>query len=449
MKITPMENWILRKIGNGKQHLTRDMIEAYQLDKLCETIGWARKKSYFYRTRLADIRDDKLCCLKDLERLPFTTAEDIRRNPLQFLCVSQGEINRVVTLSTSGTTGNPKRIHFTLDDQELTIDFFQHGMSTLTCPGDRVLILLPGDRPGSVGDLLARGIDRLGAVGIPHGPVRDVRNTLHVMAREKVDLLAGIPVQVLALARHWSSNSRPVRNVLLSTDYVSDAIIRELRRIWGCEVFTHYGMTEMGYGGGVECPALFGYHLREADLFFEIIDPATGNPVEEGKQGEVVFTTLTRRGMPLIRYRTGDISRFIAEKCPCGTILKSMEQVRGRIGGNLKIGSTLALSMADLDEALFRLPGLLDFSAALTRHDDEDRLHIDIRAMEDNGEQTAPSAWNAVSGIPSVLAACEEGALSVSVNVRREVQIEPRGTCKRRIVDLRSAMIPFEQFVRL
>lgn len=310
MKITPLESWIFQKIGSSKAYLTREAIEAYQIEKLHETIQWAGKNSRFYRTRLADIGKNPVGRLEDMALLPFTTAEDIRRNPLQFLCVSQGEINRVVTLPTSGTTGDPKRIHFTVEDQELTVDFFRHGMSTLTGRGDRVLILLPAERPGSVGELLARGLDRLGAVGIQHGPVRDVRNTLRTMEQERVDTLVGIPVQVLALARLWPGGGRPVRNVLLSTDYVPDAAIGELQRIWGSEVFTHYGMTEMGYGGGVECQAHFGYHMREADLFFEIVDPQTGKPVEEGTPGEVVFTTLTRRGMPLIRYRTGDISRF-------------------------------------------------------------------------------------------------------------------------------------------
>jgi len=225
--------------------------------------------------------------------------------------------------------------------------------------------------------------------------------------------------------------------VLLSTDYVSDAIIGELRRIWGCEVFAHYGMTEMGYGGGVECSAFFGYHMREADLLFEVIDPTTGNPVEDGKSGEVVFTTLTRRGMPLIRYRTGDISRFIAEKCPCGTVLKSMERVRGRTEGNIKIGSTMRLSMADLDEALFPLPGLLDFSAALSRCDGKDRLRIKIQAMVTSGELMVSRARSAVDSIPTVRAACEQGALSVSVAIRGEARTGPVGAGKRGISDLR------------
>jgi phenylacetate-coenzyme A ligase PaaK-like adenylate-forming protein len=437
MKITPLESWIHRKIGNGKGNLTRREIEAYQLEKLHQTIGWARAKSYFYCRRLADIGEDGLCRLQDLELLPFTTEEDIRLNPLQFLCVSQGEISRVATLSTSGTTGDPKRIHFTRDDQDLTIDFFHHGMCTLVRPGDRVLILLPASRPGSVGDLLARGLERLGAEVIAHGPVIDVRNTLQAVAQQKLDSLVGIPVQVLALAKNWNGRGRFVGNVLLSADYVSDAVIGEVRRIWGCDVFTHYGMTEMGYGGGVQCSALFGYHLREADLFFEIIDPVTGIPVEDGQAGEVVFTTLTRRGMPLIRYRTGDISRFIVEKCPCGTVLKSMERVRDRIGASPKIGSTLTLSMAELDEALLPLPGIFDFSAMLTRRDHMDRLHIGIRVVGAYGRQAVSAACSAVHAIPAVRDACKEGGLIVSVEVGREVQIDPGSIGKRRIVDQR------------
>ena len=82
-------------------------------------------------------------------------------------------------------------------------------------------------------------------------------------------------------------------------------MVKTLRTVWGGDVYNHYGTTEMGLGGGVECAAHRGYHLREADLYFEIVDPLTGEHVEDGEFGEVVFTTLTREGMPLIRYRMG------------------------------------------------------------------------------------------------------------------------------------------------
>ncbi len=103
-------------------------------------------------------------------------------------------------------------------------------------------------------------------------------------------------------------------------------------------MFNHYGMTEMGLGGGVDCRALTGYHLREADLYFEIVDPVDGRPLPDGEPGEVVFTTLTRRGMPLIRYRTGDLARFLPGSCPCGTVLRRLDHVQGRLAGRVKVG---------------------------------------------------------------------------------------------------------------
>jgi phenylacetate-coenzyme A ligase PaaK-like adenylate-forming protein len=379
MKITPLEKWISAKIGNGGRPLVREDLRFHQLQKLRETISRARARSPFYRKHLAGVSHDEPASIEDLRHLPFTTADHLTSDYLGFLCVSQDEISRVVTLPTSGTTGIPKRICFTPEDQELTTDFFHHGITTLVGPGDRVLILLPGERPGSVGDLLARGLERAGAVGIVHGPVRDVQQTLGVMRKERVSSIVGIPVQVLALAQYGDISDAP-GSVLLSTDYVPESITRRLEHIWGCKVHTHYGMTEMGFGGAVECDARAGYHMREADLFFEIVDPETGTPVEPGDWGEIVFTTLTRRGMPLIRYRTGDISRFLPKPCPCGTILGTMARVRRRLAGDVVLAEGIRLNMAELDEALFRVNGLLDFNAEVTWEGSASCLQVRVTA---------------------------------------------------------------------
>jgi phenylacetate-coenzyme A ligase PaaK-like adenylate-forming protein len=121
-----------------------------------------------------------------------------------------------------------------------------------------------------------------------------------------------------------------MRTVLLTAEYVSDEALAYVKDAWQCEAFEHYGMTEMGLGGAMSCAAHIGYHPREADMIFEIIDPDSGEPLPEGEPGEVVFTTLTRTAMPLIRYRTGDISRWIPGACPCGSVLKRLDRVRDR-----------------------------------------------------------------------------------------------------------------------
>ena len=362
--LTPLEPWIAATIGRAGLPLTREALAAYQLAKLNETLELVRAKSAFYRGRLGE-RPVALNSLDDLAELPFTTADDVRNAPLDLVCVRQDDVERIVTLPTSGTTGAPKRIYFTADDQELTRDFFHHGMSTFVGPGDRVLILLPGSLPGSVGDLLREGLARMDVTGIPHGPVSDVAQTLRVMADERVTALVGIPVQVLGLAKLALDDPgrapSALHSVLLSTDHLPLAVARVIEQAWGCTVYDHYGTTEMGLGGGVDCGALAGYHLREADMLFEIVDPLTGRPVPDGENGEVVFTTLTRRAMPLIRYRTGDVARFIPEPCPCGTVLKRMAHIEHRLVDALTLPEGTVIRQRDFDEVLLTIDEVADF----------------------------------------------------------------------------------------
>ncbi|MDI9448905.1 MAG: DVU_1553 family AMP-dependent CoA ligase [Pelotomaculaceae bacterium] len=424
---TPLESWILGKItGNpgDPAGLTRSLIEEYQIWKLKETIALATAKSPFYRRRLGRGAAEKVRSFKDFQQLPFTTTGDLSRNPLQMLCVSQDSINRVVTLNSSGTTGQPKRVFFTAGDQELTRDFFQHGMSTLVGPGDRVLILLPGALPGSVGDLLADGLRRLQVLPVPHGLVQNPEAVLEIMAMERIDTLVGIPTQVLALAYCEPAEQKMdkicLKNILLSTDHVPVALAKHLEEAWGCRVFNHYGMTEMGLGGGVECAALAGYHLREADLLFEVVDPESGEVLPEGEEGEVVFTTLTRRGMPLIRYRTGDIARFIPEPCPCGTVLKRLSPVKDRVQGRIVLTGGGFLSMSVLDEVLFAVKGVANFKAAISNENNRDRLEITVQAAGKAPGNISALIEQALYSVPVISHNSRQGKLILA-----PVRVEP------------------------
>ena len=368
VEITPLDALVAAKIGAEGGKLTQAQLSSYQLARLKETISRVQSLSPFYRRRLADKKVASLTRLEDLAEYPFTTAADVTEHAIEMVCGSQSQINRVVTLATSGTTGNPKRVYFSKFDQQLTIDHFGCGMSTLVGPGDKTLILLPGERPGSVGDLLLKGLLAIGVVPVAYGLVQNPADAVRKMCQEQATSLVGIPVQVLAMARYWEKwgkSSWAPRCGLLSTDYVPAAVVNELRRIWNCEIYDHYGMTEMGLGGGMECSAHTGHHLREADLYFEIIDPDSTRVLPDGEYGEVVFTTLTRQGMPLIRYRTGDISRFIPELCPCGSILRCLERVRCRKDGRVSLGQAGMITMADFDEVLLPLPEVINFTATV------------------------------------------------------------------------------------
>lgn len=441
MKKTPLESWIRGKlIPSGDGTLTRDRIEAYQLERLRETVACAKRKSPFYRELLSGTGEQDLDDFQSFARLPFTTADDIRAHGMKMLCTPQDEIERIVTLQTTGTTGESKRLFFTADDLELTVDFFRHGMATMVEPGATVIIFLPGERPDSVGDLLARGLARIGVKPVIRGPVRDLSAERTEILRHASPCLVGIPTQILALARGTGAEVIPrgwVRSVLLSTDYVSTAIEEELVRLWGCRVFTHYGLTETGLGGGVECEAGEGYHLREADLYTEIVDPDSGQALEDGNWGEVVFTTLTRQGMPLVRYRTGDLARILPDPCPCGTVLKRLGRVQGRIEADVRLRDGMSINMSSLDETLFPIDGVLNYTAAVTEKVGQDQLHLCLQVREGEDERVAREAVAALLRSEPLASLFRQKALAVgSITFDTAGWFTP-GTGKRRISDNR------------
>ena len=318
-----LDGWIAGKLGGP---FTRAALEAYQLEALNETLAHARQNSRFYRDRLPQ---GGLPALSALSALPLTEPAALYEDPYAFLCVSPRAVERIVSTETSGSGGKKKRVFFTAEDLELCVDFFDHGMRLMVDEGDRVGILFPAAAPASVGDQLAKGLTRLGAAPLPlFDLVGDLPRLAETIRREGVRFLAGFPTLLAALAE--AAPDLPIRGVLLSADYVSPACRELLRARWGAELFEHYGMTEMGLGGAVSCEAHRGCHIREADLLFEIVDPVTGAPLPPGERGEIVFTTLTRRATPLIRYRTGDFSRFLPGPCPCGTALLTLDWVGDR-----------------------------------------------------------------------------------------------------------------------
>ena len=287
----------------------------------------------------------------------FTTAEDLAAHGRDYVKVGAGEIQRIVTLSTSGSTGNGKRLYFTAGDLRRTIDFFRDGMGQICAPGDKVAILLGSPSPDGLGRLLEEGLREMGAVPSLLCLPRDYRETAEALESLLPDTLVGLPVQMRRLSL-MTPRLRP-KTVLLSGDYVSLAAVDTITRLWQTRVFTHYGLTESGLGFAVQCPLLLGQHIRASELQVEIVDPDTGESLPEGEWGEIVFTTLRREAMPLKRYRTGDISRLLPGVCPCGQPGPRLDRVLGRVTEMRK-----PVSIYALDELLLRDDALLDYVAS-------------------------------------------------------------------------------------
>lgn len=328
MRRSPLDAWLAGRMG--LERLAPEAVQAWRMAELRRTLAWARQASPFHAARLAGVDLDALRGPSDLAALPRMEAADLAHPGL--LAVSQDEVERVVSLPTSGSSGPPKRLSFSRADLARTIDFFAVGMGTLAGPGDAVLVLLPGRREWGVADLLVRALPGIGARAVlppePWAPAE----LPEVMAAQGVTCLVAAPTQLRALLALPSQAFGIVRAVLSSAEPLPGDLRAELQAAWGCEVFDHWGMTETGYGGGVECAAHSGYHLREADVLVEIAAPGSGAPLPPGAVGEIVVTTLGERAMPLVRYRTGDAACWLSGPCPCGSPLGRLGRVPGRIG---------------------------------------------------------------------------------------------------------------------
>ncbi len=295
----------------------------------------------------------ELCTLKDIEALPFTGSVDIISHGKDMLCVSPRDVARVVSLSTSGTSGAAKRLYFTEGDLERTVRFFAEGMSLMCRSGDRTAVIMPVSAESGLTSLLCEGLRRIGSEARVIPP-NDYASTADALRGFKPDVIVASPAYLRRIALSLV-DIRP-HSVLLSADYCSAAVRDTIARAWGCRVFTHYGLAETGLGCAVQCPSLDAMHIRSDEVYIEIIDPATGRVLPAGERGEIVFSTLRREAMPLIRYRTGDLGALAP--CRCGSSAPALAGVYGRVAE-----AECSPSLYELDEALFACDGILDFTA--------------------------------------------------------------------------------------
>ncbi len=300
---------------------------------------------------------------------------------------------RIITVNTSATTGEKKRIYFTAGDMQATEDFFTYGMAPMIAAGETCTVLMNGAHAYTIGGLLETALTRLGAKTVRHGNPTDLDRAAE--ACRDAACIVGLPNDLAALAACYPK-LRP-KNVLLSGDYAAESVIARLRSTWGCTVFMHWGMTETGYGGAVTQADGGLFHIRR-DLLIEIVDPETGEPLPEGAPGEIVVTTPERRGMPLTRYRTGDIGTLVYDR-ERGRL--ALADLRGRYGDEQSLPGGGTISIHRLDEILYAIPGLVCYSAALSK------TTLRIGVAGDVPYQTVIRAVN--SAYPQLKVACTRG----------------------------------------
>lgn len=268
-----------------------------------------------------------------LAKFPMTVGEDLHKGCKHFLCASQDSIARIVTLSTSGSTGEAKRLAFSVLDLERTRRFFAAGMSQIVGGGDVLLVCLPGaERPDGVADLLRRGLEPRGVRVEQLATGSSDEEVVRRFEEVKPSSLVLSPRQLKVLYDAYpDANPGWLGSFLVSADWSEPEFLEKLRELWKVKIIDHYGLTETCFGCALQCLGGTGFHIRHLDVVCEIIDPLTGAVLAPGEIGELVLTTLRQTAMPLFRYRTGDAASLRVDTCACSSGLSRIDRIYGRI----------------------------------------------------------------------------------------------------------------------
>lgn len=363
-------------------HITRADVESYQLFKLKKILSYVYDKSFYYQDVLSRnaINPEDITSLDDLAKIPLIEPEEVARNPYQFVCVSLGDIARVTTFTTSGTTGPQKRVFCTQGDIERMTNFMGAGMRSVASKDDVVQIILPTGSENNQADLLEAAVKKMGASSVKAGINRDNEEQIELIKKYHSTVLFAPTARMYRITQEllqkgYDLSTIGVKALFVTSGYLSETMRTRLQDVWNCDVHAHYGLTEMGLGVAVECHAHNGFHFNERDLLLEVVNPKTGEVLKDGSEGELVFTTLSREGMPLIRYRTHDIASLITEPCPCGagTMLK-FGKVNRRLESIVRIGDGDEVYPSLFDEVLYKIPQVVDYQVTLKQTDCKDDL---------------------------------------------------------------------------
>lgn len=323
--------------------LKRPDIEALQLERLKQLMEYCDKNSPFYNKKLkeAGVSADKIKTLSDIQYLPFTTKDDIRDNyPFGLFAVPMRDIVRIH--ASSGTTGKPTVVGYTKGDLDTWSDLVARLVVAAGATRDDIAQILFGYGlfTGALG--LHYGLERIGAAVIPSSS-GNTEKQIMLMKDFGTTTIISTPSYAMYIAEKMQEmgidkSQLKLRLGLFGSEGCSIEMRSKIENALGLFATDNYGMSElMGPGVAGECVKRCGMHVAEDHFIPEIVDAKTLEPVPHGESGELVITTLTKRGIPLIRYRTKDISRLYYDQCECGRTHVRMEKIMGRTDDMLKI----------------------------------------------------------------------------------------------------------------
>jgi len=313
--------------------MDRAALEELQLERLKKTVTNAMNAP-FYKERLADFNIDDLTSSADITKLPLTTKDDLRSQyPYGMLTRSLDDFVRLH--ASSGTTGTPTAVFYTQNDLDQWADLMARSMYACGCRKSDVLQNMSGYGLFTGGLGIHYGSERLGMLTVPAG-AGNTKRQIKLIRDFNVSVLHIIPSFALYFAQKvqeegFNTADMPWKIALIGAEPHTEEARQKIEEMMNIKAYNSYGLSEMnGPGVAFECTQQNGMHLWEDAYIAEIINPETGEHVAEGEIGELVMTTLTREGMPIIRYRTRDLTRFIPGNCECGRTHRRIDRIAGR-----------------------------------------------------------------------------------------------------------------------
>ncbi len=370
--------------------MPRPALERLQLERLQESLRRAATSPFYSRLfRERNIRPEDIRSLADVRKLPFTVKDDLRQNyPFGLLTVPKDEIVRMHC--TSGTTGNPAAVLYDRHDLDSWANLIARSLYATGARPSDVFQNMSGYGLFTGGLGFQYGAEKLGMMTIPAAAgnskrqiklMRDFGTTCaHSVPSYLGRLHAVFAEQGLDPARDTQ-----LRRLFIGAEPHSEETRRRIQEMFGCKAYNSFGMTEMnGPGVAFECECQADMHVWEDCYLIEIVDPETLEPVPDGTEGEMVLTTLDRHAMPLIRYRTRDLTRIIPEPCACGRTHRRIARITGR-SDDMFIIKGCNVFPIQIERVLMRIPNVAnDYLITLDTNEEGDTMLVQAELAPDS-----------------------------------------------------------------
>ena len=413
----------MRPVKSGRLKMARSLPEyplidyeklhECQFSALQQLIKRVYGQSGFYRDKLktAGLKPEDIQTLADFAHIPFTVKQELREHPIEYMrAAEEEEIVRIH--ASSGTTGKPTIIPYTKNDVEAFTDMMARCLSFAGVNRrDRVQIT-PGYGLWTAGIGFQSGTERIGAMAIPMGP-GNTEKQLEMMLDLKASVIIGTASYGLFLAEEIARRNLrdkvSLRAGVFGSERWGEKMRQRISSILKIDTFDIYGLTEIyGPGIGIDCHHHCGIHYWSDYVYFEIIDPDTGEVLPVGEKGELVITTLTKEGLPLLRYRTRDITRLLPEACSCGSPYPMIDRILGRSDEAFKVKGVLVFP-GQIDAALKGTPGASsEYQVVVTRQEGRDCILLRVEGeLGADPDETAAACRQNIKRVIGILADVE------------------------------------------